>query len=158
MAKITTTGFEDLIVTEEKAKDIFDFREEKRAAEKAGGMTLNMFPITIMTTDGRLWSGNLSQIGPILMNETTKVFKHNFKSEEHLKEFHQKHGYGGNQDIYQHGYGLLDVKTQFLIATQQARIEDGKLVMIPNDKKEYWENIWGQYLLRLDVFNDLEEI
>lgn len=156
MAKITLKNFDELAVSEERAQAIYEFLEEKRAEEKDGGLPLNMFPITIETLDNGLWVGNLGNIGQISIQEKKKTYKHTFKSEETLVEFHNKYGYGGNTDKFEPGFGLLDVQTQFLIGTGQAKIEDSKLVMIPCEKKEYWDDLWHIYKSRLDVFNELE--
>lgn len=154
MAKITTKSFDELIVVEETAKAIYDYLEEQRELEKNGGMALNAIPITIDHKDG-IWIGALSNVGQISLTEKTKVHKHTFKSEETLRDFHQKYGYGGNTSKREPGYGLVDVQTQFLINTEQAKITDGRLVMIPCDKKEYWDDLWSIYKSRLDVFDDL---
>lgn len=155
MAKIITKNSDEIMVSEEKAIAVLDFLEEKRKAEETGGMNLSMFPVTVETLDGGLWVGNLNNISQILINANRKTFKHHFKSEESMREFHVKFGYGGNQDKYEPGYGLLDVETQFLIATGQARIVDSKLVMASNEKREYWTDLWAIYKSRLDIFNEL---
>lgn len=156
MAKIITKNSDEIIVSEEKAIAVSEFLAEKRKEEEAGGMSLSMYPVTVETLDGGLWMGNLNNISQILINENKKTFKHHFKSDESMQEFHTKYGYGGNQDKYEKGYGLLDVETQFLIATGQAKIVDNKLVMASNEKREYWTDLWAIYKSKLDVFNELE--
>lgn len=156
MAKIITKGFEELLVTEEKAQALYEFLEEKK--DEKEGLGLSAYPVTIETTDGGLWIGNLSNIGQIFINEKTKVRKNDFKSDETLRDFHQKYGYGGNQSRYEPGYGLLDVQTQFLIGTGQARIEGRNLIRIPisKEKQEYWDDLWYVYTNeKLDPFGEL---
>lgn len=155
MAKICLKNYEELLVSEERAKQV----QELLAEKKSLGMTLNMFPITLETTDKTLWCGSLADIGPITLNSTTvaKVPKYKFQSTEDLKRFHTDYGYGGLQSEFKPGYGLVDVQTQFLIKTKQAEIINSQLVMtkLPDDVKEKWSDLWGIYTKQLDEFNEL---
>lgn len=156
MAKIITKNSDEIMVSEEKAIAISEFLEEKRKDEEKGGMSLSMFPVTVETLDGGLWMGNLNNISQILINEKKKTFKYHFKSEESMREFHVKYGYGGNKDKFEPGYGLMDVETQFLLATGQAQIVEGKLIIATGEKREYWSDLWAIYKSKLDVFNELQ--
>ena len=85
-----------------------------------------------------------------------------FRDTDSIKEFHKKHGYGGNQSYYEPGYGAVDVKTKYLIDIGKAKIvKDGgkkRLVIIrweDREKSKKWSDLWEIYELNLDPFNDL---
>ena len=118
-----------------------------------------MFPVTLETNDKTLWCGSLADIGPIILNVTTKPKepKYKFQSQEDLVRFHNDYGYGGLTSEFKSGYGLVDVQTQFLIKTKQAEIKNNQLIMlsIPDDIKEKWSDLFGIYKTQLDEFNEL---
>ena len=154
MAKITLKSFEEFIVPETKAREIYEHLEEKRQEENNGGLPLSAWPITIEHQDG-MWVGNLSNLGPISMSDKVRKYKHTFQSEEDIQRFHRDYGYGAFQTINQKGYGLLDVQTQFLIKTGQARIEGSQLVMLNAPHKEKWNDLWSIYQSKLDQFYEI---
>lgn len=150
MAKITLRSYEELLVPEEKAQALSALIEERRDDP----LGLNAWPITIEHEDG-LWVGTLAHIGQISMSEKQKVHKHNFKTEEDITRFHNGYGYGKFESLYQKGYGLVDVKTQFLISTGLASIQGDTLKMLNSPHKEKWMDLWSIYEEHLDPFNEL---
>ena len=155
MAKITTKSYEELLVSEERAKKI----QELIAEAHQNKTPLNMLPITLETNDKQLWCGSLADIGPITLNVNTTIKqpKYKFQSKEDLIRFHADYGYGGLKSEFRPGYGLVDIQTQFLIKSKQADIRDGQLVMLPMDKdsKEKWADLWQIYKQSLDEFQEL---
>ena len=155
MAKIQLKNFDELLVSEERAKKI----QELIATAHQSKTPLNMLPITLETNDKQLWCGSLADIGPITLNATTvtKQPKYKFQSDDDLCRFHTDYGYGGLQSEFKPGYGLVDIQTQFLIKSKQADIRDGQLIMLPMDKdsKEKWADLWSIYKQSLDEFNEL---
>ena len=155
MAKIVTKGFEEFIVPEDKARALAELMDEKKKAENSGGLPLSAWPITIEHADG-LWCGSLSNIGPISLSEKQRVRKFFFKNEADLQRFHQEYGYSAFKNYNLHSYGMVDVMTQFLIKTSQAKIEDGNLVILNSPHKEQWGDLWYDYQSNLDEFNELK--
>lgn len=154
MAKVTLKSFEEFIVPEEKARALADLLEQKKNEENQGGLPLSAWPITIEHQDG-LWCGSLSNIGPISLSEKQRVHKHNFKSEEDLLRFHKEYGYGAFEAYNLKGYGMVDVKTQFLIKSSQAKLDGGNLIMLNSPHKEQWNDLWSIYESKLDPFYEL---
>ncbi len=153
MAKITLKSFEELIVPEDKAKAVSALIEEKKNEENRGGMPLSAWPVTIEHQDG-LWCGSLANISTVSMSEKQRTHKYTFKNEEDLRRFHKEYGYGAFNNYNLKGYGLVDVITQFLIKTGQAKI-DGNLVMLNSPHREQWNDLWSIYQSKLDPFNEL---
>lgn len=153
MAKITLRNFEELLVSEERANQLQQLVAEK----KLQGVQLNIFPVTIETTDKTLWCGSLADIGPITLNtKVVKTHKHNFQSREDLIRFHNDYGYGGLTPEFKPGYGLVDVQTQFLIKTKQFKLENQLIKLnLPEDVVEKWQDLWYYYTQSLDEFNEL---
>jgi hypothetical protein len=162
MAKITTRNYDELIVSEEKAYEIRELVDVAKKEFLAGGLNLNMRPLFIDTIDGT-WSGTLADIGTI--SDSNKIVRRvgRFKSMETLEEFHAKHGYLSKTSKYEKGYGLLDVKTQFMIETKIAKIVDNglgkkQLFLIEwkdKEKLKYWSDLWEIYTENLDEFSEL---
>ena len=154
MAKITLRNFEELIVSEEKARALSLELQQRKEEMNAGGLQLSFFPITIDHVDG-MWFGSLQDIGPISRSEKSKEIKHNFKSEEDLKRFHNEYGYGVFHNYNLPGYGMVDIRTQFLIKTNQAKFDGNKLIILNSPHKEKWNDLWFVYQSKLDEFNEL---
>lgn len=140
MAQIRLKSRISLNVTEEQCKRVFDLCEEYRGSE-LGDKT----PITVTHEDGT-WSGSLEDIDEFFFTDKSKE-KFKFKSDEDIHRFHQEYGYGGAKEVYNIKYGLVDVKTQFLIKTKQADISSGRLVYLPMnpDTRKYWRDVWETY-------------
>lgn len=157
MAKITLKSYEELIVREDSARLVFEMREEKKKEENSGGLPLSAWPITIEHEDG-LWIGNLSNIGQISLSEKTKGYKYTFKSKEDLERFHNEYGYGAFEEYFQPHYGLVDIKTQFLIKIKQVELRGDNLIALKMNKEaqEKWMELWQQYENNLDGFNELK--
>lgn len=156
MAKITLKSYEELIVPEERARAVFDLLEEKKNQDNSGGLPLSAWPITIDHEDG-MWIGNLSNIGQISLSNNYKILRHTFKSRDDLERFHNEYGYGAFESYHQPGYGLVDVKTQFLIKIKQFELRENKLVALRLSKEmqEKWMDLWSVYETKLDSFNEL---
>lgn len=156
MAKISLKSFEELIVTEEKALAVLEEINTKKQEENGGGLPLSAWPITIEHQDG-LWCGSLAHIGPISLSEKQKTIKYTFKDDEDLKRFHNEYGYGFFEQYHKPSYGLVDVRTQFLIKTNQAEFKGDNLIIkkINKDAQEKWSDLWRVYESRLDQFNDI---
>lgn len=156
MAKVTLKSYEELIVPEETARAIFELLEEKKKEENAGGLPISAWPVTITHEDG-MWIGSLANIGQVSLTDKVVVHKHTFKSKEDLERFHKEYGYGAFEPYYQPGYGLVDVKTQFLIKIKQFEVRDNRVtaLKLPKEAQEKWMDLWSIYETKLDPFNEL---
>lgn len=151
MAKIVLKNFDELIVTDKEAERV---SLDKRT--KVDDITVS-FPYTI-THDSGMWVGTLKDVGHVFVEE--KRVPTHFLTEENKHRFHNTHGYGKYQSRYEQGYGLLDVPTQYLIGVRLAKLstdEHGRksLIMLQSDNKVKYEELWQDYLRRLDPFNEL---
>jgi len=145
MAKIVLRSFEELIVSEEKAKKVAELLENKNE--------LNL-PISI-EHEGGVWIGAVSNIATISLSDKVKTVEHTFSSEEDLKRFHNEYGYGVFHSYYHQGYGMVDVQTQFLIKSKQAKIDGNRLVMLRNPNSKKWQDLWYVYQSKLNSFDEL---
>lgn len=148
MAKICLKSFEELIVPEEKAKKVAEMMENKNE--------LNL-PISI-EHEGGIWIGAVSNIATISLSNKSGVreVEHTFRSEEDLKKFHNEWGYGVFHSYHLPGYGMVDVQTQFLINSKQAKIEGNRLVMLKNPNSQKWQDLWYVYKSKLNNFDELK--
>lgn len=160
MAKIILKNYEELILPDDKAVEIRSSIEARRREIEETGLSLNMFPLTIDTTNG-IWSGSMGDIAQI--SDSSKVTQRVgfFNSTQSIRDFHQKHGYGGNSSQYIPGYGSMDVKTKYLINIGKAKLvgdTNKSLVIIEwkdKNKSKKWSDLWEIYELNLDAFGDL---
>lgn len=156
MAKVSLKSYEELVVSEQTAQNILVLLEEKKNEENSGGLPLSAWPLTI-DHDGGMWFGNLSNISQIHLSNQQKTRKYDFKNREDVERFHNDFGYGAFTEEVVPGYGLLDVKTKFLIKTNQAELRDSRLVLLKVDKDvaEKWSDLWFSYEQKLDPFFEL---
>lgn len=145
MAKINLKSFEELIVTEEKAHKVAELLENRNE--------LNL-PISI-EHEGGIWIGAVSNIATISMADKKRVTEHTFSSREDLERFHKEYGYGVFHSYNLPGYGMVDVQTQFLLKSKQAKIDGNKLVMLNNPNSKKWQDLWYVYQSNLDPFDEL---
>lgn len=152
MAKIILPSFDELILPEDRAKAIYYSVQETKKSD----INLSMFPITITHNDG-MWVGSMADLdkAKFLLENKQRVLKHKFKSEEDLKRFHNEYGYGCFKNYTIPGYGLVDIQTQFLIKTNQAKLENNILLMLNHPHKEKWMDLWEDYKSKLDIFDEL---
>lgn len=151
MAKISLKNYDELIVTEKEAEKV---RLDKEKDQES------YLPYTISHKDG-LWVGTIRDVGPISLSEVKRP-THYLKRED-IERFHVTHGYGRYKSEYIQGYGLLDVPTQYMIGTKQAKLSTDShgrthLVMLqPNEATIKWAELWQDYLTKLDPFNELRQ-
>jgi hypothetical protein len=151
MAKISLRNYDELIVTDKEADRVRSDKEKDKDS---------YLPYTITHEDG-LWIGSMKDIGGISLSEKRKPI-HYLKRED-LQRFHDFHGYGKYKRETVPGYGVLDVSTQYMIGTKQAKLETDTygrvhLVMLKaNDATIKWAELWQDYLTKLDPFNELRQ-
>lgn len=150
MAKVSLKNYDELIVNDAEAGRV---RVDK---EKDGD---SYMPYTITHEDG-LWVGTLRDVASISLTEKRRP-KHFLKPED-IQRFHTTHGYGKYKPEYIQGYGLLDVATQYMMGTKQAKLVDTnghkRLVMLQsNEATKKWAELWQDYLTKLDPFNELRQ-
>lgn len=151
MAKVSLRNYDELIVTDKEAERVRDDKAKD---------TESFLPYTITHTDG-VWVGVLKDVGSISLSEKKKP-THYLKRED-VERFHVTHGYGKYKSEHIKGYGLLDVATQYMIGTKQAKlIVDAygrtHLIMLQtNDASVKWAELWQDYLTKLDPFNELRQ-
>lgn len=151
MAKISLKNYDELIVTEKVADQVRLDKEKDQDSH---------LPYTITHQDG-LWIGTIRDIGPISLSEVKRPT--NYLKPGDVERFHVTHGYGKYESKYVQGYGLLDVATQYMIGTKQAKLSTDQygrinLVMLQsNEAITKWAELWQDYLTKLDPFNELHE-
>lgn len=151
MAKISLRNYDELIVTDKEAEKVRSDKEKDKDS---------YLPYTITHEDG-IWVGTMKDIGSISLTEKRKP-THYLKRED-IQRFHDFHGYGKYKRMFVAGYGLLDVDTQYMIGTKQAKLSTDSygrtnLVMLnSNDHTIKWAELWQDYLTKLDSFNELRQ-
>ena len=151
MAKISLKNYDELIVTEKEADRV---RLDKEKDQES------FLPYTIVHRDG-LWIGTIRDIGSISLSEIKRP-THYLKHEDVLR-FHNTHGYGKYKTEYVQGYGVLDIPTQYMIGTKQAKLSTDSygrtnlIVLQSNDATTKWAELWQDYLTKLDPFNELRQ-
>ena len=152
MAKISLKNYDELIVTEKEATRV---RLDKEKDQES------YLPYSITHNDG-LWIGTIRDVGPISLSEIKRPT--NYLKPDDIHRFHVTHGYGKYKTEYIKGYGILDVPTQYMIGTKQAKLSTDSygrtnLVMLQsNEAIIKWAELWQDYLTKLDPFNELKEI
>lgn len=150
MAKISLKNYDELLVTEKEAERV---RLDKEKDNES------YLPYTITHEDG-LWVGIIRDVGAISSSDKRRP-AHYLKRED-VERFHNLHGYGKYKNEYIQGYGLLDVATQYMIGTKQAKLVTDKygrtnlVVLQQNDATAKWADLWQDYLTKLDPFNELK--
>jgi hypothetical protein len=151
MAKISLKNYDELIVTQAEA--------ERVCLDKEKDQELHL-PYTITHQDG-IWIGTLRDIGPISLSEVKK--RTHYLKHEDIERFHITHGYGKYKTEHIRGYGLLDVPTQYMIGTGQAKLKTDSsgrtslVVLKQNEATTKWAELWQDYLTKLDPFNELRQ-
>lgn len=151
MAKISLRNYDELIVTEKEADRV---RLDKEKDQES------YLQYSVTHQDG-VWIGTIRDIGPISLSEVKRP-THYLKRED-IQRFHDTHGYGKYKSEHIKGYGLLDVATQYMIGTKQAKLSTDSygrinLVMLQsNEAINKWAELWQDYLTKLDPFNELRQ-
>lgn len=154
MSKINLRNYDELIVTEKEAARVLSDKEKIKDEFHLS------LPYNITHEDG-VWIGTLKEVTSISSSEKRKP-THYLKRED-VERFHNTHGYGRYKSEYIKGYGVLDVQTQYLIGTKQAKLEEdtyGRTVLKllkQNDATIKWAELWQDYLTKLDPFNELRQ-
>jgi len=87
---------------------------------------------------------------PVTVEEKKQIAQSNkrtFKDTETLRKFHSVYGYGNFSDKVDREFGIIDVKTQFMIKVGIVAISGNNLVNLPIDplKKKDWLDLWDDY-------------
>lgn len=100
-----------------------------------------------------------SQVG-FRMAQEIRTNKRTFKTMDHMLKFDKSHGYGAFKEYVDDDFGIVDVKTQFLIKSGIAKIEKNNLIYLEIDKniKQDWLDLWEDYQNNLDKIKDNQVI
>jgi hypothetical protein len=152
MAKIILPSFDELILSDQKARTIYNSLQEY----KNNDSVLNTLPVTIDHSYG-LWIGTMNDLDKSkFMLDKQVTHTHKFKSREDLERFHKEYGYAAFSSYTLTGYGIVDCITQFMIKTGQAKFEGVNLVVLSSPYKDKWNDLWFDYESKLNEFNELD--
>ena len=157
MSKITLSNFDELIVSDDVATFVQNELDQKRSKAE---FPLNFYPLAVSHVDG-MWSGTLKEITSISSSNKKSTKLKWFSSTKAIEDFHNQYGHGKFKTKYESGYGIIDVRTQFLLKIGKAKFTihtPPNIIMIEwkdHKAEQGWENLWELYELNLDIFGEL---